>query len=76
MNKFTQAINSALALSAVEMKNVRGGGNCGFQPTDPQGKPVGVVECGLDDGDFNTMLSLYGHGKWCCTNCTNQGIRC
>lgn len=76
MNKFTQAAGSAVALSAKEMKNVKGGGNCGFQPTDSQGRAAGPMECGLDESDYSSMMNMYGNGDWCCSNCSGSGITC
>ncbi len=70
MKNFATAIKSTDALSSKEMKNVKGGGNCGFQFIDDSGR-IGRTICGLDESQQPDYEDL--SGTWCCNNCGDIG---
>ena len=70
MKNFTSAVKSTDTLSAREMKNVKGGGNCGFQFVGASGQG-GRIVCDLEESDYSQYENI--SGRWCCKNCDEIG---
>ena len=70
MKNFASAVKGTDTLSAREMKNVKGGGNCGFMFTGANGKPDRII-CDLEESDYPDYIGR--GGTWCCKDCDEIG---
>ncbi len=63
---FSELKNSSFVLSKENMKQVKGGGTCGYKTS------TGTIECGVSkDEALHMVTDQEGniHGNWCCDSC-------
>ena len=72
MKNFASALKNADALTAKEMKNVKGGGNCGFMYSHAS-ELAGHVICELDESQYDAYIRDDEYGDWCCDSCGEIG---
>ena len=61
--KFNQLKESNSTLRKEEMKNVRGGGSCGFKSSS------GTINCNVTKTE--ALFMVQGGGHWCCESCAS-----
>lgn len=58
---FNQFKNSNAVLRNDQMKNIKGGGTCGFKTAS------GTIGCGYSKAE--ALFMVEGGGHWCCDSC-------
>ena len=68
---FSDFKNSSSLLSKEQMKNVKGGGTCGYRVEvydEVSNESWIEVGCGVSQSSAMGLAGHYG-GNWCCDNC-------
>ncbi len=68
---FNDFKNSKNVLSNEQMKNVKGGGTCGYKIVIAEGlSQETLIECGVSQGKALEMLKMGNvSANWCCDHC-------